>query len=97
MQTSGHSSTSFHYALRSTHQLEELAQAPLPLGIAASEPRRSMHRDLYLDTDDDSLRRRGIVLRLRLGATDEHLLALRIASVNGTPPLRLDARVRAAD
>jgi polyphosphate kinase len=97
VQTTGDSPTSFHYALRSTHQLEELAQAPLPLGLAASEPRRSLHRDLYLDTDDDSLRRRGIVLRLRLGATDEHLLALRIASANGTPPLRLDARVRAAD
>ncbi|MFL5606206.1 MAG: hypothetical protein ACJ8AD_07165, partial [Gemmatimonadaceae bacterium] len=97
MKTTARSSISFHYALRSTHQLEELARAPLPLGIVASEPRRSMHRDLYLDTDDDSLRRRGIVLRLRLDATDEHLLALRIASANGTPPLRLDARVRAAD
>jgi polyphosphate kinase len=95
--TTGRASTAFHYALRSSHQLEELARGPLPLGLAASEPRRSMHRDLYLDTDDDSLRRRGIVLRLRLGATDEHLLALRIASANGTPPLRLDARVRAAD
>ena len=48
--------TSFRYELRSAEHLESLALARLPLGMVASEPRRSMHRDLYLDTADGSLR-----------------------------------------
>jgi polyphosphate kinase len=88
--------TSFRYELRSPEQLDELAHAPLPLGIAASAPRRTMHRDLYLDTSDEMLRRRGVLFRLRIGADDEHELTLRIGG-NGTPPVRLDALVRSTD
>ena len=54
-----------------------------------------MHRDLYLDTHDESLRRRGVLCRLRLGATDEHVLSLRIAG-NGVAPVRTDALVHGA-
>jgi polyphosphate kinase len=97
VQTTGRSPTSFHYALRSAEQLEALAATTLPLGIVASAPRRSLHRDVYLDTTDDSLRRRGIVCRLRFSATDEHVLSLRIAGTNGTAPVRIDAPVRSAD
>lgn len=85
---------SFRYELRSTEQLRALASAPLPLGITASAPRRSLHRDLYLDTSDDALRRRGVVCRLRIGATDEHVLSLRIGG-NGARPVRVDVPVRA--
>ena len=87
---------SFRYELRSVEQLQALADAPLPLGIGASAPRRSMHRDLYLDSADESLRRRGVVCRLRIGATDDHVLSLRIAG-NGAPPMRVDAAVRSVD
>src|SRR4051812_12905265 len=55
-----------------------------------------MHRALSLDTADESLRRRGVVCRLRIGATDEHVLSLRIGG-NGTPPMRVDASVRSVD
>ena len=56
-----------------------------------------MHRDLYLDSADESLRRRGITLRLRIGADDRHLLSLRIGGSANGPPVRVDARVRHAD
>ena len=69
--------------------LEAHARAPLPLGISASPPKRTFHRDIYLDTPDESLRRRGIVCRLRLGANDQRTL-----SVRGTPSAKSDeARV----
>ena len=57
------------YELRSAAELDTLARAPLPLGIHAAQPRAASHRDLYLDTPDDALRERGIVCRLRIGAT----------------------------
>ena len=57
------------YELRSAAELDALARAPLPLGIRGGEPRRTTHRDLYLDTPDDALRARGIVCRLRVGAS----------------------------
>jgi polyphosphate kinase len=85
--------TTFRYELRSAEQLETLASARLPLGIRASAPRRSMHRDLYLDTEDESLRRRGVVCRLRLGAAAAHVLSIRFAG-NGEPPVHVEAVVR---
>ena len=84
MRPAGHPLAAFRYELRSAEQLQALATALLPLGIAASAPRRSMHRDLYLDTADESLRRRGVACRLRLGATDEQVLSVRFAG-NGAP------------
>ncbi|MEP6999163.1 MAG: polyphosphate kinase 1 [bacterium] len=88
---------SFRYELRSAEQLDALATAPLPLGIAASPPRRTHHRDLYLDTPDESLRARGITCRLRIGVDDSHLLSLRIDGSATAPALRIDSRARAAD
>ncbi|MDP9203221.1 MAG: polyphosphate kinase 1 [Gemmatimonadota bacterium] len=69
--------SSFRYELESLAELEEQARAPLPLGLAASSPRRTFHRDIYLDTPDDSLRKRGIVCRLRVGANDHRTLSVR--------------------
>ncbi|MEO7455695.1 MAG: polyphosphate kinase 1 [Gemmatimonadaceae bacterium] len=88
---------SFRYELRSTEQRLALASAPLPLGIVATEPRRSAHRDLYFDTDDESLRRRGITCRLRVGASEFNLLSLRIDDASGAPTTRVDVPVRASD
>ena len=76
----------------SADQLEELAQAPLPLAFAASAPVRAAHRDLYLDTPDEVLRRGGAVCRLRLGSDGRHSLSLalgertRRAAVRATEP-----------
>jgi polyphosphate kinase len=56
-----------------------------------------MHRDLYLDTADDTLRRRGILCRLRFRDSDERVLSLRIATGAGARGLRVDAAVRSSD
>ncbi|HEU4630003.1 MAG TPA: polyphosphate kinase 1 [Gemmatimonadaceae bacterium] len=91
--------------LFSADQLRRLVQAPLPLGIAASVATRTLHRDLYLDTPDGVLRRRGVSCRLRISADDRRTLTVRIAAptppdgngAHAAPPLRVDAAVRAAE
>src|SRR5215831_8773019 len=90
--------TEFRCELLSADQLGALASGPLPPGIAAGEARRSLHRDLYLDTVDDSLRRRGVICRLRLDAKGGAALTLRIAGgeANGGET-RVDSRVAAGD
>ncbi len=55
-----------------------------PLGLrAAGAPARSFHRDLYLDTTDGALRRRGAVCRLRLRADDRRVLTLSVRRPDG--------------
>lgn len=67
----------------------------MPLGLTGTAPRRSLHRDLFLDTLDDALRALGISCRLRIGASTR-TLTLRLAEAEyGTT--RLDAVVRSAD
>jgi polyphosphate kinase len=90
--------TDFRCELLSADQLGVLASGPLPPGIAAGEARRSLHRDLYLDTADDSLRRRGVICRLRLDAKGGAALTLRIAGgETGGGETRVDSRVAAGD
>ena len=81
------------YELRSAAELDKLARAPLPLGIHATQPRSSSHRDLYLDTEDDALRSRGVVCRLRVGDRLPHRLTL---VVGHDEPERVEATVREA-
>lgn len=88
---------SFRYELRSSAHLEELASSRLPDGIPANDARPSQHRDVYLDTTDDTLRRREIVCRLRLGADDSRTLSLRIGSVPNGTEVRVDSPVQSAD
>ena len=83
------------YELRSAAELDALARSPLPLGIRASEPQHTTHRDVYLDTPDDALRSRGIVCRLRIGAHAPHRLSLHIPGTSSHETI--DARVRSAD
>src|ERR1044071_1639412 len=56
--------------------LRELASSRLPLGLRSGESSRSFHRDLYFDTVDGSLSRRGIVCRWRVGADDRRILSV---------------------
>lgn len=81
----------------SAEQLEQLASEPLPLGLAASVT-RVLYRDLYIDTDDDQLQRRGIGCRLRLGSDDRRTLTLFVGAPNDpAPPTRYEATVDTTD
>jgi len=87
----------FRCELLSADQLASLASGPLPHGIPAEPARRSLHRDMYLDTSDDVLRQRGIVCRLRADADGHGSLSLRISQPNGDGPLRVDGATRSVD
>ena len=88
---------SFRYELRSSQHVEELASSSLPPEFAAGEPRVSQHRDLYLDTVEDALRRRHITCRLRLGADDTRTLSIRIGSASAGSEARFDSRVKGTE
>ncbi len=88
---------SFRYELRSPGHLEELASSRLPDGIPATDAHPSQHRDVYLDTEDDTLRRREIVCRFRLGADDSRLLSLRIGSGDDDSEVRVDSPVQSPE
>jgi polyphosphate kinase len=87
----------FRCELLSADQLASLASGPLPHGIPADPARRSLHRDMYLDTAEDVLRQRGIVCRLRADAKGRGSLSLRIAPSNGDGPVRVEAPTRSVD
>jgi polyphosphate kinase len=87
----------FRCELLSADQLALLASGPLPRGIPADPARRSLHRDMYLDTSDDVLRQRGIVCRFRADADGNGSLVLRITQPNGNGPLRVESPTRAVD
>src|SRR5688500_307325 len=88
---------SFGFEVRSARHLEELAASPLPLPIAEAERRVSRHRDLYLDTPDDMLRRRNISCRLRISADDTRFLSLRLGSDSTASESRFDSKVQSTD
>ena len=88
---------SFRYELRSSAHLEELASSRLPDGIEATDAKPSQHRDIYLDTRDDTLRRRDIVCRFRLGTDDSRVLSLRIGAAANGEEIKVDSPVKSAD
>ncbi len=88
---------SFRYEIRSARHLGELAKAELPDGVTASSARASQHRDLYLDTPDDALRKRNIVCRLRLRSDDTRSLSLCIGGDVANAATRFDSETRWID
>jgi polyphosphate kinase len=83
----------------SAEHLEKLASEELPLGLKATST-RVLYRDLYIDTEDDQLQRRGLSCRLRLGSDDRRTLTLFVGTPNEptpTPPKRYEAAVDSAD
>jgi polyphosphate kinase len=81
----------------SEEHLEKLASEPLPFGMPSSST-RVLYRDLYIDTADDQLQRRGLTCRLRVGSDDRRLLTVFVGTVNDpAPPRRYEAPVESAD
>ncbi len=58
--------------------LEELLAAPLPLGLVAGRPEHTFYRDLFFDTPERDLQRRGASCRVRFGVDDRRWLALHV-------------------
>ena len=58
--------------------LMELVDAPLPLGLRAGPIRLTFHRDLYFDTPEGDLGRRGIRCRVRFEVEDRRTLMLEV-------------------
>lgn len=56
--------------------LRELAAGRLPLRLPSTPATHTFHRDLYFDTGDGSLSRRGIICRWRAGADDRRVLTV---------------------
>ena len=71
----------------SAEQLEKLSSQPLPFAIEASAS-RILYRDLYVDTDDDQLQRRGITCRLRIGSDDRRTLTVFVGTATDPSPPR---------
>lgn len=81
----------------SAEQLEKLASQPLPSAVESSST-RILYRDLYIDTDDDQLQRRGLTCRLRVGSDDRRTLTVFVGTLNDpAPPRRYEANVDSAD
>ena len=58
--------------------LQELIAARLPLGLRSTAPAHVFHRDVFLDTDEGSLREQGITCRFRLTSDDRRLLTVSV-------------------
>ena len=85
------------YDVVSSEQLEKLASEALPVPTRLDST-RVLYRDLYIDTDDDQLQRRGITCRLRVGSDDRRSLTLFVGTPDDpAPPRRFEASVPTAD
>jgi polyphosphate kinase len=58
--------------------LQELIGATLPLGLRSTPPVHIFHRDVFLDTDEGSLREQGLTCRFRLTSDDRRILTLSV-------------------
>ena len=78
---------SVRFDLPDDDTLTRWVDEPLPLALEAGPGTRSFHRDVYFDTDDRALEKRGVTCRMRISSDDRRSLSLRITDV------RKDGRV----
>src|SRR2546426_11002315 len=67
-------------------RLAELVGAALPFGLRSGSPRHAFHRDLYFDTPDGALRRRGASCRIRVDALERPWLRFDAVVGGRRPP-----------
>src|SRR5690349_7521703 len=70
------SMTGLRWDVPDAMSLAELVDAPLPMGLRAGPTRLTFHRDLYFDTPEGDLRRRGVRCRVRFEVEDRRTLVL---------------------
>jgi inorganic triphosphatase YgiF len=66
--------TELRWDVPSAAALRQLAAEPLPLDLRAGAAERTFHRDLYFDTPDSALQKRGATCRFRLRSDDRREL-----------------------
>ena len=66
--------TEFRWDVPSAVALRQLAGEPLPLDLRAEGAERTFYRDLYFDTPDSALQKRGATCRFRLRSDDRREL-----------------------
>jgi hypothetical protein len=59
-------------------RLDAMVAEPLPLGLRAAGTERHFHRDVYYDTPDGDLERRGVSCRVRVDLENGRLLTVKI-------------------
>jgi polyphosphate kinase len=59
-------------------ELDRLASGRLPGGLSATRTRRDFRRDIYFDTRDGDLERRGVTVRLHVSPDGERVLSVDI-------------------
>ncbi|MGQ0641822.1 MAG: polyphosphate kinase 1 [Gemmatimonadaceae bacterium] len=79
--------------------LKRLAIEPLPLGLRAGPTSRSFLRDVYYDTAELALRRRGAICRVRHESDDKHELTVAVVTERDGQSVvtRADSDVPAGD
>ncbi|HEU4455186.1 MAG TPA: polyphosphate kinase 1, partial [Longimicrobium sp.] len=77
--------------------LDALAAGDLPEPLLGGEPEAETFRDLYHDTGDGELARRGALVRLRLHASGEQTLRVETADPRDGPPRRVEVTVAPGD
>jgi polyphosphate kinase len=77
--------------------LAALRDAALPPGLRSDVPLRSFHRDIYLDTTDQTLLARRVSCRVRIRADDRRVLTLFIGGGPGGGVERYESEVPELD
>ncbi|HTH66061.1 MAG TPA: polyphosphate kinase 1 [Gemmatimonadales bacterium] len=71
-----HAAAERRWDIPTSDLLEDLLAAPLPLGLVAGPLEPVFYRDLYFDTPEHDLSRRGVSCRVRFDMEDRRWLAL---------------------
>ncbi|HEX3234364.1 MAG TPA: polyphosphate kinase 1 [Gemmatimonadales bacterium] len=90
----------FRCDLPTAELFARLVTGPLPHGLIVRKTEWSLYRDVYLDTPDNQLARRGISCRIRSGGDDRRSIALGIGQPDvpvSAPGELLEAEVRGDD
>jgi polyphosphate kinase len=73
--------------------LDRLLADDLPLNVRSSPVKRVFHRDIYFDTVDRALEKRGVSCRVRIQADDRRFLSIRVRETGGSGMVVLSDQV----